>query len=290
MKSSSTIFSLLLAGTLGLLLTPGCFLVRDSVDCTDQICIISRQGVDYVLGTEYDDIYVQNPFPFDVTVTLELMPQNMGVHLYQPLTETYKGQSITKVARATVTNPKQPWSVHHAYTWSIGSIHAVHDTNYLYRLPYQAGMAYPVSQGYNGAYSHSGQNQFAVDFRLPEGTLVCAARPGMVVEVKEDSDQGGAGQEYQSFANYVRVLQDDGTIADYSHLRQFGATVTVGEHVSRGDTIGFSGNTGWSSGPHLHFRVMQTIDGSSRQSCRLKFATASGTINDPIEGMAYIAK
>lgn len=270
-------------------LGPGCFLVRDQTQCTDQICLFSRQGTDYVLNTEFDDIYVQNPLPYDVTVSIEFEANNMGLQMFQPATETYKGQSITKVARARVTNPKLPWAVRYTYKWNRGSIHAVHDSTYEYHLPFPKGVSYVVSQGYDGEYSHRDQNRFAVDFRMPEGSLICAARPGLVIEVKEDSDEGGSSDEFNDKANYVRVLQEDGTIADYSHLQLNGALVRDGETVQAGDTIALSGNTGWSSGPHLHFRVMKTVNGFGRNSCRIKFRTKEGLIESPVEGTAYTA-
>jgi len=140
--------------------------------------------------------------------------------------------------------------------WNLGSTYAVHDRTYLYDLPYASGTAHTVSQGYDGEYSHKGRNLFAIDFLMPEGAAVCAARPGLVMEIREDSNEGGSSDAYSDKANYVRMLQEDGTIADYWHIRRIGALVDIGQTVERGPTITLSGDTGRSLGPHLHFRVM----------------------------------
>jgi len=114
-----------------------------------------------------------------------------------------------------------------------------------------------VEQGFNGRFSHTdAQNRYAVDFRAPQGTPVYAARAGVVMQVESDFDKAGLDLEkYGGRANYVRILHDDGTMALYAHLRTEGVLVRVGQHVRTGQRIGLSGNTGFTSGPHLHFAV-----------------------------------
>jgi murein DD-endopeptidase MepM/ murein hydrolase activator NlpD len=58
-------------------------------------------------------------------------------------------------------------------------------------------------------------------------------------------------------ANVIEILHDDGTIAMYAHLHWDSIRVHIGEHVERGEYIANSGNTGFSSGPHLHFCVVR---------------------------------
>ena len=83
-----------------------------------------------------------------------------------------------------------------------------------------------------------------IDFGVPEGTPVAAAASGTVTRV--DSQHGGYG-------NWVEVRHADGITTRYAHLSSIG--VQPGQTVAQGDTIGLSGNTGKSTGPHLHFEV-----------------------------------
>ena len=114
-----------------------------------------------------------------------------------------------------------------------------------------------VDQGFGGRYSHNDdQNRYAVDFAAAIGTDVVAARDGVVMQVENDFDKAGLNREkFGGRANFVRIAHDDGTMALYAHLRESGVMVRVGQRVRAGQLIGRSGNTGFTSGPHLHFAV-----------------------------------
>ncbi len=125
----------------------------------------------------------------------------------------------------------------------------------LYVLPWSIGETYLVTQGNCTNRSHRvGLNQqFAYDFGMPLGTIVHAAREGVVIVVEERYRDGTKipGQE-----NYVSILHNDNTVARYVHLTIDGALVAEGDTVEQGQMIGISGNSGNSTGPHLHFDVM----------------------------------
>lgn len=114
-----------------------------------------------------------------------------------------------------------------------------------------------IDQGFGGGFSHADPpNRYALDFAAPTGTPVMAARGGIVMQVESDFAQAGLSEEqYGGRANFVRILHDDGTMALYAHLQQDGALVRVGQRIRQGQQIGLSGNTGFTSGPHLHFAV-----------------------------------
>lgn len=114
-----------------------------------------------------------------------------------------------------------------------------------------------IEQGWGGAYSHHDvQNRHAVDFAAGIGTPVIAARTGTVMEVQADFARAGLDAEtFAGRANFVRIVHDDGTMALYAHLDVDGVVVRVGQRVRKGEAIGFSGNTGFTAGPHLHFTV-----------------------------------
>lgn len=177
-----------------------------------------------------------------------------------------------------------------SYTFSRGNPNSVSpDGNFLYSFPYTHGSKHRVTQGYNGRFTHMDDNRYALDFDLEIGTPVLAARSGLVVEVKEDSNIGGRSVSYGPHGNYILIMHDDGTFGNYVHLRQNGALVEVGEEVEQGEHIGFSGNTGRSSGPHLHFDVRIPLENGRMQSIPIRLRGRNGEPIQPEEGEIYYA-
>lgn len=132
---------------------------------------------------------------------------------------------------------------------------AKHNTNYLYSLPIETGKSVRISQGFNGKSSHTAvHSKYAIDFDIPVGTPIYAAREGTVVYAINQFKKSG-GISYLKKANKIIILHNDGTFAAYSHLMHNGALVKKGDSVKRGQHIGYSGNTGFTRGPHLHFAV-----------------------------------
>jgi murein DD-endopeptidase MepM/ murein hydrolase activator NlpD len=120
-----------------------------------------------------------------------------------------------------------------------------------YLLPYPAGVTWICIQSNRGVVSHRGSGEYAYDFRMPEGSAICAARGGTVVRVEESRD----GHGYRWPNNYVVIDHGDGTSGHYLHLRKGGALVEAGDRVQQGEQIAESGHVGNSSMPHLHFHV-----------------------------------
>jgi murein DD-endopeptidase MepM/ murein hydrolase activator NlpD len=131
------------------------------------------------------------------------------------------------------------------------------DTGAVYLLPFDNKTGHWIIQGYNGKYSH--QKQFALDFKMKIGTPLHATRDGVVVKIKEDSDQGGKSSSFSKMANSIMIMHADGTFSYYLHLKHQGSEVAVGDTVKAGQLIGYSGNTGWSTTPHLHFEVRKPV-------------------------------
>jgi murein DD-endopeptidase MepM/ murein hydrolase activator NlpD len=170
----------------------------------------------------------------------------------------------------------------------LGRVDADHDDDYLYRLPYGDGVSYPVIQAYGAKFSHRGAEQFTVDFGMPVGTPVHAAREGVVV-LFEDSHEGGClRDECSRLANFVVVLHDDGTTGEYFHLQRGSVQVSLGERVRRGQLLARSGNTGYSSAPHLHFGVYRTAADGHTQSIAVRFETRLGAVLAPRTGARYL--
>ena len=143
------------------------------------------------------------------------------------------------------------------YQMAMGDPSANIDLSFPYWLPFEHGSTFILIQGPNGSYTHQGKNAF--DFVMDEGTKVCASRDGLVVAVKEDSNIGGPDESFMKHGNRITILHEDGSFADYVHLKYQGSLVHVGDQVKAGQVIGFSGNTGWSTKPHLHFQVYKAI-------------------------------
>lgn len=101
----------------------------------------------------------------------------------------------------------------------------------------------------------SHRNELSLDFKMKKGSPVCAAREGIVVAVKADSDKGGLKDEFLSEGNHIIIQHSDGSRAMYWHLQKDGVLVNIGDSVTRGQHIGYSGNTGYTAFPHLHFQV-----------------------------------
>ncbi|MEU4087249.1 M23 family metallopeptidase [Streptomyces aureus] len=96
------------------------------------------------------------------------------------------------------------------------------------------------------AHKHSGQ-----DFAVPQGTNVMAAHGGTVVK----AGPNGAG-DGPAYGNAIVIKHANGKYSQYAHLSRI--DVRVGQVVSTGQHIALSGNTGNSSGPHLHFEIRTT--------------------------------
>jgi len=170
----------------------------------------------------------------------------------------------------------------------IGAIDAAHDDAYEYRLPYGEQVSFAVIQGYGAHLSHRGVEQYTVDFGMPVGTPVHAARDGVVALAEDSHDAGCAREECGRLANFVVVLHSDGTTGEYFHLQHGSVQVRIGEHVARGALLAFSGNTGYTTVPHLHFGVYRTEHGGRTQSLQVSFTTREGLIREPREGARYL--
>jgi len=140
-----------------------------------------------------------------------------------------------------------------------------------------------ILQGNHGAYSHTGPfNQYAWDFRLPEGTPVVAVRGGIVVYARDDSNIGGEDRHlFHDESNTLTIDHLDGTRSFYLHIKKDSIRVRVGEYVVRGEVIAESGHTGWCGTPHLHFTL---LNASTMESIPLTFSGYEENGGIPLEG------
>lgn len=144
---------------------------------------------------------------------------------------------------------------------------------YIYDLPFREGTRHKVVQGYGRMFSH--KNKAALDFGMPEGTPVYAARGGVIYSFKDDNNEGGPFSKYQKKANYIIIKHNDGSFGCYWHLQKNGVVVKKGI-VAKGQLIGYSGNTGFVLRPHLHFAVKRKLNYEKDSFVRTKFRTTKG--------------
>lgn len=127
------------------------------------------------------------------------------------------------------------------------------DSSHIYSLPFEDRKKVFLVQGYESLFSHRGEK--ALDFKVRTGTKICAARGGVVTAVRKDSDRRGLKPENLSDGNYIFIRHNDSSEANYWHFKKDGVLVNDGDTVTTGQLIGYSGNTGYSAFPHLHFEV-----------------------------------
>ena len=151
-----------------------------------------------------------------------------------------------------------------------------HDDSYRYLLPYKKKRK--LIQGNFGSFSHNHiASNHAYDFGTQIGDTIYAAREGKVVMIKENSKKHGRTRKFTNDGNYIIIQHSDGTTASYYHLNFNGALVEKGDRVEKGETIGISGMTGFTTIPHLHFVVH-------------KATLKNGNISVPIQFEGFVGK
>ena len=150
------------------------------------------------------------------------------------------------------------------------------DTNYIYSLPFENKKKVFLIQAYDSKMSHKGE--YALDFKVKKQTKICAARDGIVIAARDDSDKGGLKPENISDGNHISIQHADGSVAHYWHLLKNGVFVAIGDTIKKGQMIGLSGNTGYSAFPHLHFEVVGNDGTGNYRQLATRFNTNKGIV------------
>ncbi|WP_333694608.1 M23 family metallopeptidase [Flavobacterium sp.] len=231
-------------------------------------------------------VYGDNAELCEVSIELNFTLVNLNSDIGPKKIIVLPPQSLkNKIAALTVVNPKMMYKFSYTTLMNWGNHYLeTYDDTFVYQLPFQAGEKYKIGQGYNGSFSH--QNQNALDFTMPVGTLITAARGGTVVAVTQKHFKTCAVKSCAEFNNYITIQHSDGTFAEYTHIKQNGALVKKGDKVTMGQPLAKSGNVGWSNGPHLHFVVyIQRL--TQRETLKTKFQTLNGVISQLEEKVIY---
>lgn len=110
-----------------------------------------------------------------------------------------------------------------------------------YRQPFTG--SYPITQKYGETYTDP-KGHTGIDYACPIGTPVLASESGTVTSI---------GKLSTGYGNYVLIRHEDGKTTLYAHLSEI--VVKAWQTVKKGEIIGYSGSTGNSTGPHLHFEM-----------------------------------
>lgn len=235
-----------------------------------------KKGDTLTLYADNQEIYPMS-FVFSGSPEVENMKIPVPLKKIQVLSAQSKKNKITYFI---VDDKTKGWKVKKVpgYVMYIGDVTLKnYNKDYQYDLPFRKGQSFNVYQGYNGNFSH--QNENSIDFSMPEGTEIAAAREGVVVDFVSHNNKGCPTRNCIDQANYITILHPDGTFAQYYHLKQNGIKVNKGDQVKKGDVIGLSGNTGWSKGPHLHFvcYLPRVEENKYRETVKTLFRTGNGT-------------
>ncbi|MEL6373579.1 MAG: M23 family metallopeptidase [Pseudomonadota bacterium] len=247
--------------------------------CVRKLCIsMKRQG-------RAVRVYARNPYEAQtLSVKFKVKLKNMWVEGADPRLAFVVAPRTRRRHLFTLRAGDGRWSYHYRFHWTMGHFDAEHDDKVTYSLPYRDSSRARVTQSCNGDFSHRGKRNYAVDFAMRIGTPVYAARAGTVASVREDSDENGTDRSFARKDNNIVIEHDDRTHATYAHLRRGGVVVRPGQRVQRGQLIGYSGNTGWSTGPHLHFEVFKPDAQGHQQSLPVTFETLDGPVRCPVSG------
>lgn len=231
---------------------------------------------------QHPRFYIRNDYAGPVEVEIDFSERD-NVLVTPGLPKRFviePGQSDTLFS-VNAINEFKPWRFALKYRYIIGSPLAHYHPTSGYFPPIAHKTTFQISQAFGGSFSHTDeQNKYAVDIVMPIDTPVYAARSGVVMDVDDDFYKSGTNKAYSTEANSIRILHDDGAMTVYAHLGLEKAQVYPGLAVAAGQLIGYSGNTGFSSGPHLHFAV-QINKGMELVSVPFTFVNQQGQAEEP---------
>jgi len=234
--------------------------------------------------TNQDDIL----YGVEISTDLENMAADVSLPFHGLIPAKSNGEApLFRITRIDATKSfyfrNLRWQLRAGVAQGQSNKPVVHDGVYLY--PWPKGRTFTVDNGFNGYGAHKNEWAYAVDFKMPEGTPVMAAREGTVTAVESKFSKGGNDPSLGDKANYVYILHPDGSTGRYLHFKKKGVLVKIGAKVRAGQKIGLSGNVGWSTDPHLHFDIVIPDTQHGMKTIPFKFKDPKGKVFEPKQGM-----
>lgn len=208
---------------------------------------------------DYIEVVAHNDGPAIVSAIINISGSNCITDTPSPVRAVIKPRESLVLAHMRSTTPGISCQSSISTSYQVGDFSNVTD-GVPFRLPFESNNEFTIGQAFGGKLtSHNSPDaQYALDITMPERTKIVAAKDGTVVDYEFSHTNSGGKEEWlKQQANYVLLAHDDGTLTQYAHLSPIPVSITLGTHVSAGQLIGFSGATGYSSGPHLHFAVLK---------------------------------
>jgi murein DD-endopeptidase MepM/ murein hydrolase activator NlpD len=221
--------------------------------CEGKLGLSRREAGTRIAVDAHNDCHV----PVVVVLSLEL--DNLRASRALPVEVALDPGERRHVVDLDVANPDRPAGYRAASSVRVGG-NPRPDPGARYAFPFGGDRPRRLSQGLEGGPTHEGIHRYSFDFELPIGTPVLAARGGVVFQVQDGYGEGSTGESGER-GNVVVIWHEDGTFGLYGHLRE-GICAREGEAVGAGDFLGWSGNSGYTTGPHLHFGVGIASGGS----------------------------
>ena len=224
------------------------------------IQITNSQAIKRIQNILNDSLYIDlsNSLSAPIEIQFTVLDSTKSYVKFNPYGLLKVGDTLKRALVIPLDKVKDTAKVNFSayldYKITFGVPNETYDTDYKYELPFQKGKRYKIIQSFGGKFSHNkSYSKYAIDFGLPIGDTITAARRGKVYFVKEDSKEHCRTIKCIDMANKIYIIHDDGTMAHYVHLDFEGALVEVGDTVEANQPIGISGMTGFTTIPHLHF-------------------------------------
>ena len=250
----------------------------------EKFCIIAKQT-----KAQQNEIIAINNSPYIISFYINITGNNISSKVKFPKVLTIKANKQNSIAILRSKDPQKNSLFKFQYSWVYGD-YFLKPRNFSYRLPYKKHSSYLVGQGFDTKATHSGLNKYAIDWNMDENTEIYAARSGYVIEIEQSHKDSGTSKEYLDKANYIKIMHKDGSVGVYAHLAYQGVKVKLNSYIYQGDFLGYSGNTGFSTGAHLHFHVAKAeIKGNimTERTIAIRFSNCNNINFIPQEGKKY---